>query len=261
VPPKALKYVPSDKYSKRWQKAKAKFKKDTGVKYPTTTKALTVWGQEIIKWREGLGIEKALKAIESAASGATKSDAGHQKFDAAVNALGPLIGTYTLKLDQLVAHPPAGVDAGTHRRALKLVKDELNAIHRSARDDKISITVLRGQNPLLLQRGQNAVADALQAANAARVWIAQQRANPSAANFNQHIETMARNITQNIGNIDRYKQMGVAITKKQPQRYFETLSQWYDEGRDLELTATVQEINWELDEFEAAVLGVREWAK
>src|SRR5258706_37827 len=142
MPPKALKYVHSDKYSKRWQKAKAKFKKDTGVKYPTTTKALTLWGQQMIKWREGLGIEKALKAIQ-----------------------------------------------------------------RSAKDDKISITVLRGQNPLLLARGQTAVADALQAANAARVWIDQQRVNPSAANFNLHIQTLARNITQNIANIDRYKQM------------------------------------------------------
>jgi len=258
---KTLKITPSNKYSKRWIAAKAKFKRVTGEKYPATTKPITLFGQQITRVREGQGIEKALKAIESAASGATKTAKGLRAFGDAVDKYNQVYPQYLNVLAGVVNHTPPGVNANTHKQALAFLKSELEDISRAVKDEKIKARMLRDGNAALEQAADDLVGKADRAADAALVWINQQRHNPDAQAFNHDIEQKARNITQHIGNVRRYQVFGFEITHEQPDAVLADLEQWSDKNRQVDDDADAQAVLNELREFENAVLYVKQWAR
>ena len=95
----------------------------------------------------------------------------------------------------------------------------------------------------------------------AQAFIARAKAQPTAVYFNANIVKAARDITQQIGNVDKLKAKGFHFRHDQPTNLFKVIKAWGNDGRTVPVGATPAEVLREIGALEQAVAGVDRWLK
>lgn len=260
---KPYKLVPSNKYSRRWTAAKKKFKEDTGKKYPATHKTFKALGLKLFSVREGQGIESALKKIESLLPKSHVSAEGLKAFRDALPLYNQAYPKYIRYLADVVKTPPAGVNRADFTAGIKFLEDELDEINA---DLKIEVTKAKLAVGEIKKEDYDAPANSLmknvrQKVGLAMVWIDERREDPDAADFRKDIVKITRDITQEIGNIDKLTKIGYEFDHGQPNELFEALSAWSHRGRTVENDATAEEVLEELEALQEIVEDIATWAR
>lgn len=255
------KLVPSNKFTRRWKLAKKKFVADTGKKKPATTKAITVFGLKLGTVREGAGIEKALGKIEAAVPKSFTSDKGMDALKNAVAAYGLLYPQYIRQMEATINNAPPGVDKATYTAGIKFLRFELEDISRAAVNQVEKAKHVRGETEVYTIMASTLMKNARLNAGKAMVFIDDVRANPTPDAFNSKVNRVARNMTQQIGNIDKLKEIGFTFDRGQPTEIFAALSPWANDGRQVAGAASREEVLAEVALFEQAVHAVANWAR
>ncbi len=241
-------------YSEKWKQAKRLFETTAKVKKPSAD--VTSF------FRRKAGIDGALKKIDEAAAKKIGLDPNHYKaFVAAVTAYQPLKVNYLKVLEATVGKEPPGADKVAYQKGIAVLKTQLKSIDSSLKTAAATAkSSLAGRKPLAVMADN--LMDLIESAcDSAEAFITQVKADPTPARFNEGIQKAARDITQNIGNIEKLTKAGFTFAKEQPNNWFRVLSAWGNAGRRVQDTATDREVLRELRAFEQAVDGVRDWAK
>jgi hypothetical protein len=85
------------------------------------------------------------------------------------------------------------------------------------------------------------------------------RDNPTAAEFNAGIKDAARNITQNIANVEKLKKNGFDLGKRIPKSELEALEDWAQERDKLPDNANQVKVMAAIHEYQRKVAAVRAW--
>jgi hypothetical protein len=240
-------------YVDKWKKAKLLFKATAKVKKPSA--------KVDSFFRKPAGIEPALKKVDEAEAKKIGVDpAAMRNYKAAVVAYQKAAAAYVKVLDATVGAEPAGTDKVAYQKAVTVLKTQLKAL-----DTQMKSQVATNSSALAGRQGMQIMADNLMqlvesACDSAEAFIARVKAQPTPATFNTDVEKTARDITQNIGNIDKLTAKGFVFAKAQPTNLFTILKAWGNDGRRVPDTATPAQVLRELTSFEQAVDGVRRWA-
>ncbi len=217
-------------YLDQWKAAKSKFEKDTGKKKPSKT---------FLKIRVGAGLDKAAKAVDAAdrtdvnpGRGEAKWGPAHVKnFAKAVAYFRKQADNYAKTLDQSIADEDKDI-AGDLRRSLKILKADLDAI-ASSMEGRTGMAEAASKNlgaaeataAALVKNTKGAVARALAACQKIKQ-------SPTVATYNSFFPKVARDITQQVGNMDklRDKYPEYHIPNFNGKTLFNALKAWADDS-------------------------------
>jgi len=236
----------------RWRSAKQLFKTTARVKKPSPTVGTFA--------SKTLGIEKALIKVEAAEAKGLSVAKNLAAFKAAAQEFRVAKTSYIVVLDATVGKEPAGADRDLYRKGVAVLRTELNALDSTLKMQTVKADSIAAGNTLQRVMADSLMHDVAKGCDDAMAFIARIRANPTAAAFNQGIETAARDITQYAGNINRLTQAGFVFTKAQPTALLGVLKAWANDGREVAANATPAQVLQELKAFETAVKGVKAWA-
>jgi hypothetical protein len=240
-------------YQEKWKKAKVLFKNTAKVKKPSA---------EVDSFfRKPAGLDKTLGKLDTAdKKGIGNKPEALREFEAAYKEFLVAKTSYMKVLEGAVAKVPDKADKAGYIRGVKVLQTQLIALDTSL---KTAIKMARSSNAG--RKGMEIMADNLMdlvesSCNAAIAWVARVEANPTPAAFNESIQKYARDITQNIGNINKLTAKGFVFQKAQPDNLFTILKAWGNDGRRVPDRATPAEVLREVNAFEQAVEGVKAWA-
>jgi hypothetical protein len=238
-------------FLEKWQAAKRTFENTTKAKKPSTY-LLGIF-------RQGTGIEKALTVVDTALPNAHKSEKDLAAFEKAVKSFVATKNTYLKTLEAAAAKEATGADAVTYQKGITVLKTELKALETSlaARVGVAKSALAKEDTFTLMAKNLMKMADG--ACDRALAFVATVKANPTPAEFNAGIVKATRDITQQIGNIDKLTAKGFKFDKPQPTNLFTILTAWADKGRRVKDTATSAEVLREVGALEQAVKGVKRW--
>jgi len=209
---------------------------------------------KILFWRKGTGIETALKKVDATYTGTWTSQAKYNAYNTPQLALAAAGTAYHDKLNDIIEAAkknqglPAGLTKDSYMEAVSDLNVALSDITNVARKHAItSATALNMTKSLnaTITRGL--------------AYAAKIKRNPTPAEFNAGIQKAARDITQQIGNIDSLKAKGMDTGYKTPENLVTVLVAWGGQNRKVPTTATQKEVLRENGAFEQAVLGVQKW--
>jgi hypothetical protein len=240
-------------YGEKWKAAKKLFKDTAKVKKPSA--------KVDSFFRKPAGIDKTLEAVDKAGAKQINFKAADlREFEEAIAEFRVAAAAYVKVLDATVGAEPTGTDKVAYQKGVAVLKTQLKAL-----DSSMKSMVTSARSSVSGRKGMEVMADSLMdliesSCNSAEAFIAKVRAKPTPEMFNTSIEKSARDITQNIGNIDKLTAKGFVFAKAQPTNLFKVLKAWGNDGRRVPDTATPSEVLRELGAFEQAVDGVRRWA-
>jgi len=241
------------KYQDKWKKAKLLFKSTAKVKKPSA--------QVDSLFRKRAGIDSALEKLDKAELKRPMAvPAAYKEFESAAKLYFPASASYVKVLQTAVGKVPDKADKEGYLRGIKVLQTQLKSL-----DASIKTALKMHKSSLDGRRGMEIMADNLMdmvesSCNAALAWVARVEAQPTPENFNKSIQKYARDITQNIGNIDKLTAKGFKFEKAQPTNLFKILKAWGNDGRKVLPKATPKEVLREVNAFEQAVNGVKKWA-
>jgi hypothetical protein len=241
------------KYQDKWKKAKELFKSTAKVKKPSATVDSF--------FRKKTGIDASLAKLDLAESKRPMAvPAAYKDFAVAAKMYFTASSSYLKVLQSAVAKVPDKADQESYQRGIKVLQTQLKAL-----DSSVNTALKTHKSALDGRRGMEVMADNLMhlidsSCNAALAWVARVEAQPTPENFNKSIQKYARDITQNIGNINKLTAKGFKFEKKQPDNLFKVLAAWGNDGRQVPEKATTKEVLREANAFEQAVEGVKKWA-
>ncbi len=239
-------------YGDKWKAAKVLFKNTAKVKKPSA---------EVDSFfRKPAGIDKVLAKLDAVENSINLKPASFKAFEAAMFEYKTAKDAYIKVLDATVGKEPKGADKDAYVKGVAVLKTQLVAI-----DSSLKTALSMAKSSLEGRKGMEIMAENLMnlvesACGSALAFVAKVEANPTPAFFNSGIQKAARDITQNIGNIDKLKAKGFVLSKAQPTNLFKILTAWGNDGRQVPATATKEEVLRELNAFEQAVQGVEKWA-
>lgn len=240
-------------YQEKWKKAKTLFKATAKVKKPSA---------EVDSYfRKPAGLDKTLAKLDAAdAKGINLKPEALREFEAAYKEFLVAKTSYVKVLETAVGKVPDKVDRAAYLKGIKVLQTQLIAL-----DTSLKTTIKMARSGHAGRKGMEVMADNLMdliesSCNSALAWVAKVEANPQPEVFNKGIQKAARDITQNIGNINKLKAKGFQFAKAQPDNLFTILKAWGNDGRQVKPGATREEVLREVNAFEQAVEGVRRWA-
>jgi len=236
----------------RWRAAKQLFKATARVKKPSPTVGTFA--------SKTLGIEKALTKVEAAEAKGVTIPKNLAAFKAAAQEFRVAKTSYIVVLDATVGKEPAGADRDLYRKGVAVLRTELNALDSTLKTQTVKAESVAAGNNLQTVMAASLMHDVAKGCDDALAFIARIRANPTAAAFNQGIETAARDITQYAGNINKLTQAGFVFTKAQPTQLLGVLKAWSNDSREVPANAAPAAVLKELKLFETAVKGIKTWA-
>jgi hypothetical protein len=235
------------KLADAWKAAKLKFQTTTGIKKPADTLAF---------FRLSSGIEPSLKKVDAVTGKAHESKANYAKYKTALASFSS--SSYKayetkLKAELKTAKSNKNIPSGTTKdkyvRGLNELLNDLSDILGAANKH----SALSQTASSLLDATEGAVERALG-------FIGQVKRNPQPKTFNDGILKAARDINQQIGNVNKLKTAGMDIGRDQPSELFERLRPWASGQRQVADNATSEAVLAELDAFRQAVEAAARWA-
>jgi hypothetical protein len=236
----------------RWRAAKQLFKTTAKVKKPSPTVGAFA--------SKTLGIEKALTKVEAAEAKGVTVPKNLVAFKAAIKEFQVAKTNYIVVLDATVGKEPAGADRDLYRKGVAVLRTELNALDSTLKMQVVKADSIAAGNTLQRVMADSLMHDVAKGCDDALAFIARIRTNPTAAAFNQGIETAARDITQYAGNINRLTTAGFVFAKAEPTNLLAVLKAWSNDHREVPPNATAAQVLKELKAFEMAVKGIKTWA-
>jgi hypothetical protein len=207
---------------------------------------------------------KFIQAVDAAADNAGHDANGLHAFETAVNNFIAQKNNYAHNLDGTVAKVPVGHDRDTYTHALTILKTELTAMESTLKGAVAIAKSAVAKESVTEATAKNLITSAEGATHRAVAFIAKAKSTGTAAYFNSGVMTAARDITQQIGNIDKLKAKGYHFHHDQPTALFTTLKAWANDGRQVHVnnpTNEKAEVLHEITTFEQAVQGVDRWLK
>jgi hypothetical protein len=239
----------------RWRAAKKLFKDTARVKKPSPLVEGTFT-------KKGLGIEKAIKKLETA-------EATHKvglkakvfaDWKAAVTEFKIAKTNYLIVLDATVGKEPAGADKTAYRKGIAVLKTQLNSLDKTIASHTAGYqAVHNGQTTALANLAATAASKLDAALDAAEAFIAQVKANPTPERFNTDIMTTARDVTQAIANLHLLHQQGNPAGRAKPKAAA-LLVAWANKGREVDDNAAEAAVLAELKLFEDNYKQIKAWA-
>jgi hypothetical protein len=230
------------KYQKYWTDAKKEFTRATKVSKP---------GETFLFWRKGTGVEAALKKLDSATAKSWQTQKGFDNFRNAMAAFTDVFLPYRDTLDRAVidakkgANIPKKVAQATYTQALETLNMHLRDIENAGSErQSSSLTAVNFTKNVPIVIGR------------AKTFIAAVRHDPRPATFNTGIRRAARDITQQIGNVEKLRGQGMDLGVTEPRNLFAVLAAWGDAGRKVDDNADQAAVLRETGALEQAVLGV-----
>jgi len=171
---------------------------------------------------------------------------------------------YLTHLTNLINHPPANMDPTLLPKFVNgaaVMRAELIALHK---DLKTQASVAK-QNRLgivgLQARADHLLPDVHNASHAAAQFCQNVRHAGTPAAWNAGYQAAARNITQNIGNVDTFIKRGAKLTikGKQPNDLVVALTPFAQAHKPLPNTATKADVEHMVGELEALLKLVDSW--
>jgi len=240
-------------YQEKWKKAKLLFKTTAKVKKPSA---------EVDSFfRKPAGLDKTLGKLDVAdKKGINLKVEALKEFETAYKEFLVAKTSYLKVLEGAVAKVPDKVDKVAYQKGVKVLQTQLIAL-----DTSLKTAIKMARSGHAGRKGMEVMADNLMdlvesSCNAAMAWVARVEANPTPEAFNGSIQKYARDITQNIGNINKLTQKGFVFQKAQPDNLFTILKAWGNDGRRVPDKAPREHVLREVNAFEQAVEGVKKWA-
>ena len=173
--------------------------------------------------RKGSGVEDALHKCDSAFSKA-EVNTTQGKVDVFKDAVGksaPIIANYCSFLEEEIEKAP---NKSTSQKALVMLRKTLDAI-RYTMESQIGMLTSKLKHEPIKQAVASNFSLSLRAAVArARVFAAMVDLNAAPQTFNHGIVAAARDITQQIGNVDKLRDAGFAVPPGDPAKLFKELT-------------------------------------
>jgi hypothetical protein len=242
---------PPGSYLERWKKAKRLFESTTKQKKPNGS---------IMGAFHRAGLDPAIRKVDEYDDNAHKSEGDLKNFAGAIKNFIKAKTDYMKVLETAVTKTPKGVEQETYKKGIKVLKTELNALELTFKSRYGYAQGALKHQGTTETMAQNLMVTIEATCARALALVARVKANPTPDAFNTDIRKAARDITQQIGNIDKLKAKGHVIAKDQPTNLFKILAAWGDAGRQVPPTATRDEVLREVGAFEQAVKGVKKWA-
>lgn len=233
------------KLSEFWTTAKKTYEGKAKYKKPA---------DKVLFWRKGTGIEAALKKCDATAGKAWTSQAKYNAYNTAQLGLSTVAQAYGTKLNDIVQAAqknegvPTGLTGPAYAAAVGELRDSLTDITNVARKYASQcMTALNMSKSLAatVKRGLE--------------YAAKIKKTPTPDAFNLGIQKAARDITQQIGNIENLKGLGMDTGYKAPDNLVTILVAWGGQNRKVKPTANTKEVLREVSAFEQAVKGVEKW--
>jgi hypothetical protein len=240
-------------FKEKWKHAKEVFEQTTKVKKPSAKVGSM--------FRKAAGLDSALEKVDAAEGAMLRGPKELAAFNAAVLVYKTAKDSYMKVLEATVNAEPSGVDKATYQKGIAVLKTQLVAM-----DSTMKTLAASAKTTQEGARGAAIMANTFietteSAVHNAQAFIARGKAAPTAAYFNSNIVKAARDITQQIGNVDKLKAKGFHFRHDQPTNLFTIIKAWANDGRQVPTTATSKEVLRELNAFEQAVTGVERWLK
>lgn len=232
-------------WESEWKEAKITFENLTGSKKP----AHLVFGGMI---RKGSGVEDALHKCDSAFSRA-EVNTTQGKVDIFVDAVGksaPIISNYCAFLEEEIEKAP---NKSTHQKALVMLRKTLEAIRYTMESQIGMLTSKLKHEPIKQAMASNFSLSLRAAVARARVFAAMVDLNAVPQTFNHGIKDAARDITQQIGNVDKLRAAGFAVPPGDPAKLFKELTPFAQDKIKMEPYATAMIIRQHTDMFSRLV--------
>ena len=237
----------------QWKAAKQLFKTSTNAKKPSPTVGMFA--------SKTLGIEKALIKLEGLqAKGLGANPKALIAWKSAASDFRIVKTNYIVVLTGAIGKEPAGADKVLYGKGIEVLKTQLNAIDAKIKALTVGAESEAAGHGMQARMAHTMMEEVEKGCNNALAFVALVRLNPTPQTFNHDVATLARDITQFIGNIDRLTQAGFVFTKAQPTALFNMLKAWGNDGRQIGDNATPAQVLKELKLFETAVKGVKTWA-
>lgn len=248
-------------WGKEWKTTKEKFEKLTGKKKP----AEKVLGM----FRKSSGIEGALKdcdkadvAVADKRGGAAPTEKEMEAYKAAKKKYDSTAATYIKSLDDAMK-ADKGADPA-YANALKLLKADLKAI--SARMDsfiagKVAQVEQLSATEMTIKNMMVNINSALKKAKLAYTQVINE---PTAANYNAQFPKAARDITQQLANIVKFRAKGQEIPGvpvANPDKEAKALEDWNTNFKKLPDTASPDDVKKAITAFALACKEVSTWMK
>jgi hypothetical protein len=241
-----------------WKKVKARFEQDSGKKKPST-KFLGIF-------RLGTGIENALKQCDELNGQLTVVIAKREfaeatkllkKFDLAITAFETAQSNYQKQL------------AGAMEKSDEGVKPFLDVLSKELKALSSKITVKYKSSALVIEQGDKSIGAADYTAKMlttslesgikkAEAFAALVKSKPLEQTFNAGIQQAARDITQQIGNVQKARDAGFAFDGD-PTNLFKVMTPWAQGQRKVPGDAPKEVVLRELGAFTQCVTGVKTW--
>jgi hypothetical protein len=238
------------KYFDRWKHAQDVFK--------VATKTMTRWVPAAIS------PVNTIKKVDAAVDDAGKDQNHLHVFEQAVAAFINDKNIYVHDLDGSVTKVPQGHDHDAYVKGVTVLKTELTAMESTLKGAMGIAKSAVAQESVVEATAKNLITNAEGATHRALAFVAKAKTTPTAEYFNSNIVKAARDITQQIGNVDKLKQKGYQFHHDQPTTLFNILKAWANDGRVVHVSNPNNEhdeVIREIGAFEQAAQGVERWLK
>ncbi len=276
-PKKAAPAPPPDTYTKRWKAAFKDFELDadalkvTDVVAKKSSSPIDVaFHKKVSKALDNKDLEKAIRKAELAIPGAHLDSTHLGKLQYAVQAV---MGEYLeyeklmLEVIEIQGKQLDNPSATKYKAGLKELITLIKAIHRDLKQeitkarmagivDEHTATAFKENAEANITRTKAAVARAM-------VFIQKARAAPDKdkiAFFNENVQKAARDITTQLGTLDKLTKQGFKFDRAEPKDLFEALSPWASYNRKVGAHGGDDDFNTEVALFEKFVRAAGDWA-
>jgi hypothetical protein len=243
-------------WENEWKQAKTAFESKTGQKKPSQKTVLGI--------RKGSGLEDALKTCDAdfAAIGNEKKDM--KKKAALIQKFENDIKTFDSKEHAYEKVLIAAIDKADEKLVkpeLDILIKQLHALSATMKSHLKGATVALEEVSATEYTAKTLMTSVTGAVARAKLFAAKAGSAKDPKVFNTGIATAARDITQNIGNVEKLRTKGYVFPHGDPTNLFKVMTPWAQGNRKLPDNAAETLIKREIGAFLQAVAGVEKWAK
>ena len=240
-------------FKEKWKHAKEVFEATAKVKKPSA-KVDSIF-------RKPAGIDSALEKVDAAEPKMNLNKPALDAFNLAAGQFKTAKDAYMKVLEATVGAEPTGADKVAYQKGVAVLKTQLVAMESSMKTLSVSAKAAQDGHKGAAIMAESFIVTTESAVHNAHAFIARVKATPTPAYFNANIVKAARDITQQIGNVDKLKAKGFHFRHDQPTNLFTVIKAWGNDGRVVKATATSAEVLREVGAFEQAIDGVERWLK
>lgn len=208
-------------------------------------------------------VANALKQVDLDDVKAGDSQEALNKYTASVNKFVQAKNVYSHNLDvSITKATPQNKTAYTN--GVHVLQTELKALESTLKVRVATKKSAVDKEDANTMTAKNLIASAEAASHRAVAFAVKAEHEGTAAYFNANVQKAARDMTQQIGNVDKLKAKGFHFQHDEPKDLFNLLKAWGNDNRQVHPSSPQNEkaeVLREINAFKQAAEGVERWAK